>query len=128
MNLEDFVGNRLSEEEKKYRLKELNKLIEENEIDEEMLPYLDVMNSIDGVVSTQCCCGHNNKELKAYIDFRCSAEPEIVIDLILRPIEDKFGCNIQLMTEHNRLRYCIWMNNAEWEDEMKYLIQLLGGL
>jgi hypothetical protein len=124
-----FKGNKLTEREKCFRVKELKKLIEENEIDSEMIPYLSRINDIDSVVTTQCCYGHNgDNNRKAHIDFRCSYDIETLIDKVLRPLEDKFGCNIQILTEQNRLRYCIWMDNNNWQDQLEYLIELLKDL
>ena len=129
MKLSDFEGNYLSSEEKIYRLIELEKEIKEGEVDEEMIPYIDLLNSNKYCVTTQCCYGHNGDNNRiAHIDFRSTLSIECVIDNILRPMENKFGCNIQLLTEQDRLRYCIWMDNSNWQDQMRHLIYLFDSI
>lgn len=131
-NLEDFKGNKLTPKEKEYRLKYLKKELAEGRIDKEMIPYLEKINKFSFLVTTQSCCGHNedSKEGRhAHIDFRSSLPPEEVIDRILKPLEEKFcpEITIQLYGLHaNRLRYCIWLKNELWKEEMDYLIEILG--
>jgi hypothetical protein len=127
--LENFKGNKLSKEEKVYRLKLLKESVKENDVDKEMIPFLDKINNIEYFVTTQCCCGHNGDNNRIpHIDFRSTFCTDTVIDYILRPMEDKFGCNIQIFTEQNRLRYCIWMDNSNWKEQMLFLINLIYNL
>lgn len=130
-SLEKFTGNILTKEEKEVRLKQLKEMIRENDVDKEFIPYLNKINSYDFICTTQCCMGHNgNNNRCAYLDFRSGLSERDTIDKLLRPMEDKYSnldshLSIQLYTECNKLRYCLWLNNKIWEEQIKYFIKLL---
>jgi len=108
MTLEKFKGNVLTEEEKIYRLKQLEKVCEVGEVDKEFLPFLFIIN-LYPVVTTQCCCGHKGKE-KPHVDFRSSFSVEDTINKIIRPLHELHpGITVELFTECERLRYCLWL-------------------
>lgn len=52
----------LTADTKKRELRYLKDEIDKNHIDKRMLPYLKVVNKIDGVVSNHCCSGHTKRE------------------------------------------------------------------
>jgi len=120
-----FKGNILTAEEKEYRLMKLYKNVEE--IDEEIFPYLVKINKFPFIVTTQSCCGHKGLSgRQAHIDFRCALTEKDTIDLFLRPMSNKFEkINIELMLEANRLRYCLWLDNNKWREQLNYFIDLL---
>ena len=132
MNLGDFKGNYLSEEEKEYRIKILKEELEKGDIYQEMVPYLHRLNAFDILMTCQCCTGHgeNPREggRKAHIDLRCMIEIDQVMDKVLRPIYNEHGISITLALEEERLRYVIWFNNESYREEMEYLIELFNKL
>lgn len=124
--LEDFVGNQMTSEEKSYRLNQMEKEIEDNNIDIEFIPYLNAINKYDFIMTTQCCTGHEGFDnLRAHVDFRSSLPTDFVIDRLLRLMEDKYNISISLMTESKRLRYVMWLDNNNWRNEINYFISLL---
>ena len=134
MSLENFTGNLLSQEEKKYRIKQLYELnIKEfKDLDMEFLPYLGRMNAFRFICTTQCCDGRKEgQDGRAHFDFRCSNPPEWVINNLLKPLDKKFGgIHISLYGLHgDRLRYCIWIATKEyehtWREPVEYFIRLL---
>lgn len=131
MNLECISkGNVLSEEERQYRLKMFNRFKNEGLIDKEFIPYLNIINSFPFICTTQCCTGHYENEKKgrkAHIDFRCKLTPNKVVDCIIRPVQENYPTvYFTLMTENNRLRYVLWLDNDNWKEEIEYLIKLLN--
>jgi len=128
--LGDFIGNLLTPEEKEYRTLSLETEIKEGEVDKYFIPYLRKINSFDFIVTTACCTGHVGGHLKkkAHFSFRSSLSLEKVVDLLLRPMEDKFDTEIQLMTECRRLRYILWLDRRRWRKEVEYFISLLEGI
>lgn len=129
MTLEKFKGNCFTPEEKEYRLQQLKKEILDGEVDEEMISYLEKINSYPFIVTTQSCCGHGEHSGRvAYIDFRSSLSPEEVINYLLKPLDKKFSPYIGFQLcglDCDRLRYCIWLHNEMWKEQLEYFIQLL---
>lgn len=123
--LSKFKGNRLTDEEKKFRVSELTRSIETGLIDEEFIPFLHQINALPFFVTTQCCTGHGEEGNTAHVDFRCSLPVEDVIDLILRPLESSLGLGVTLMLEEQRCRYVLWLDNASWEGQIKEVIKLM---
>ena len=129
-----FYGNLLTREEKELRLNLLQKEIDEGEVDEEIIPYLKKINSYPFIVTTQSCCGHNEDPIRgrrAHIDFRTSLSPEVVINCLLKPMDKKYSPHIgfQLLgLECDRLRYCMWLDNQNWREQLNYFIELLESL
>lgn len=134
MELEQFTGNLLTQEEKEYRIKQLYELhIKElKDLDMEFLPYLERINVFSFICTTQCCTGkHRPNDDDAHFDFRCSNPPEWVIDNLLKPLVEEFeGIHVSLYGLHNdRLRYCVWLRPKEygydWWDPVEYFISQL---
>ena len=125
-SLKEFEGNQcLTEEEKEYRLRQLEKELAEGSIDEEMWPYLSRLNAIDGVVTTQCCCGHNKKDLKPHIDIRISFGFIDLFDRVRRML-DMGEVSLQIMgAEMNMPRYCFWLSHDSWQETMEELCEVL---
>ncbi len=48
----------LTPAKKEKMLKDLDKCIKAGQVDREMIPYLKVINSFDGIMSQFCCAGH----------------------------------------------------------------------
>lgn len=125
--LDKFKGNILTSEEKEYRLMSPNGLYYNvAEIDEEIFPYLVKINGFPFIVTTQSCCGHkgeNNR--KAHIAFRCALTEKDTIDLLLRPMSNKFEIYVELILEEEGLRYCLRLDNNKWKEQLNYFIDLL---
>jgi len=120
----NFKGNILTTEEKEFRLKELEKECEAGEVDEEFLPFLFLIN-LYPVVTTQCCCGHNG-EKDPHVDFRSSFSEKDTIDKIIRPLETMHpGIKMVLLTECERLRYCLRLDKKDWKIQVGDFIEIL---
>jgi len=63
-----------------------------DDFDEEMIPYLEILNDIPGIVSCYSCAGHNRSEDdKGYILFYVSKEMfDILVDKIYPYLYNKF--------------------------------------
>jgi len=125
----------MTPQERRLRLESLKEEIQMGYVDEEMIPYLERINRHKFIVTTQSCCGHGEDPEKggrrAHIDFRTSLDPETVIDRILKPLDRKFSpkLSFSLYGLHcDRLRYCIWLDNREWREQLEFFIQLLDEL
>ena len=138
-DLSEFVGNRLTQAERYYRLGGLHyERSHYNEIDIPMLFYLDRINVYPWIVTTQCCWGHNEDSesgRRAHVDFRCAWSADDVVDLVLRPFQEindsgleNVGGNlsVDLMTECKRLRYCLWLDNVSWREQLEAFIGVLA--
>lgn len=135
MDLRDFRGNILTQEEKAYRLSHGYSLDAPEPIDKEIMPYLERINKFSFICTTQSCCGHNEDPKTgrhAHIDFRSALSEKDTIDKILRPFDSQIAhffnsvCSIQLALEADRLRYNIWLHNDKWKGELELFIQILG--
>jgi hypothetical protein len=123
-NIDDFRSNVMSVEEKVYRMNRLN--LNEDQIDKGFMPYLEKINEYDFIMTTQCCTGHGkDDDRKPHFDFRSGLSENKTINYIIRPLQEKFYVDVNLMTELDMLRYVIWMEDDEWEDVMKFFIELL---
>lgn len=131
-----FKGNVMGSMEKMLRLKVLRYLIRmgkavSDPLDEEFIPYLCVMNQFS-IMTTQCCTGHNENPKtgrRAYFSFRSVLSIEDTIDFLLRPLQDKYvEIDISLCTECNQLRYCIWLSNKKWKEQVEFFMGLLTEL
>jgi len=125
-------GNILTERERKYRLYRLEQETKPDSpepIDAEILPYLKRINRFPFLVTTQSCCGHGEDPRtgrKAHIDFRSALSVENTINKIIRPFSDKWiNSEVSLMTESERLRYVLWLDNKEWEKQLDSFIEIL---
>jgi len=127
-DLDDFRGDTFSPEERKYRLLQLESEIKANNVDPEFIPYLKKINESYFFVTTQCCTGHGPADdRQAHLDFRSALKPKIVIDRILKPLDQKYsGISVNLYGLYcDRLRYCIWMPDEKWEEIVNYFIKLI---
>lgn len=125
--LDGFRGNILGAEEKLIRMDLLAHEIARGDIDLPFIPYLHRLNQYC-VMTTQCCDGRvkGRRRKRAYLDFRSMMPVEVTVNHMLRPIENRFPeCSFSIYTEAKRLRYCIWMDNKEWEEVMEYFLNLL---
>lgn len=131
IELESFKGNILTKEEREYRLIGFHREIISGDIDKELVLYLKKINFFPFIVTTQSCFGHSTRHYdrkfkRAHFDFRSMLSETDTINLLLRPMCDKFeSIWIELMLECNRLRYCLWLDNNKWEQQFKYFIRLL---
>ena len=94
-------GNCLTYREKVIRSVLLEREIEEGEIDKSCIPYLNRINKIKFIMTTQCCCGHGEKPSKgrrAHIDFRSALSESDTINHILRPFDKKFGIKCKIIS------------------------------
>ena len=128
VTLENFKGNILTKKERDYRLSGFHKEIISKDIDGELVPYLEKINTFPFIVTTQSCCGHfGNNHRRAHFDFRSMLGEADTINLLLRPVCDKFDATwVELMLEGDRLRYCLWLDNDKWRQQFKYFIYLLN--
>jgi len=133
MGLEEFKGNILTGEEKQYRLKTYYEEKKEGYIDKAITPFLEMINEFPFIMTTQSCCGHGEDiecpehGRRAHIDFRCMLSVEDTIDKILRPFTEKHyhSVSCQLMMECDRLRYCLWIDNDRWKQQLADLLDIL---
>lgn len=125
MSLNQFKGNFfLTEQEKEYRLKKLEQELIEGGIDNKMIPFLEKINKVPWIVTTQCCTGHSNKDLTPHIDFRTSNSFKFIWDM-LYPYLSQYDFDLQVTgTDLNMPRYCIWMTHKNWEDFMNIFSSL----
>jgi len=128
--LDQFVGNILTKEEKKYRMDRLKKTIADDDfdmsIDRNLVDYLSEINKFQFLVTTQSCCGHNgNNDRRAHFDFRCMLSEKDTIDFLLRPMAELEGVTVELMLETNKCRYCLWLDNKRWKEQLTFFISLL---
>ena len=135
--MKNFKGNLLTQEEKADWLKQLYEFETKPDpdrpwrthIDKEFMPYLERINAVPFVCTTQCCTGHEKQD--AFFRFRCSKSPEWVIDNLLKPLEQKFHClGFSLMElGRDRLTYRVWIVRedckCEWWEPVEYFINLL---
>lgn len=124
-----LMGNRLTMQEKEYRLNKLQEEIGKGWVDEEIIPFLERINAFPFIVTTQSCCGHNEDPATgrhAHIDFRCTLTEQDTIDKILRPFSNNWiNSDVTLMLEANRVRYVIWLDNKEWTEQLESFIEVL---
>ena len=108
--------------EKKYRLKKLAQAIEEGEVDEEMIPYLERLNRIVYVVTTQCCCGHGGKK-RPHVDLRTTLGMGKTL-AILHAIDPDESISLEVMgwSDPYLPRYCFWLPREGWEEMLDKLI------
>ena len=128
--LDQFVGNILTRKEKKYRMVRLKQTIADDNfdmrIDRELIPFLEKINSFPFIVTTQSCCGHGKKtDQKAHFDFRSMLSEKDTIDFLLRPMAELEGITIELMLETNKCRYCLWLDNERWKEQIEAFVSLL---
>lgn len=123
-------GNRFSAKEKHCRIKQLKKEISRGWVDKELIPYLEKINKFPFVVTTQSCCGHDEKDgRRAHIDFRSALSEADTINKILRPLEFKRNppdIAMQIMIEPYGIRYCLWFQNNRWRDSLEDFIKVLN--
>jgi len=128
--LDQFVGNILTKEEKEYRMVRLKKTIADGKfdmpIDRDLIDYLSEINKFQFLVTTQSCCGHNgDNDGRAHFDFLCMLSEKDTIDFLLRPMAELEGITIELMLETNKCRYCLWLDNEKWKEQIETFISLL---
>ena len=114
----------LTKKEKLYRLKELSELIFNNEIDKEMIQFLDELNINPHICTTQCCSGHRNG--KAHVSIRTDYKFEDLWKRIA-PIMHNYNdtpISVQLMQDFGIPRYTFWFVD-KWEYSIKILIDAL---
>jgi len=130
-DLDQFRGHLLTNEEKEYRLQGLANEIESGEVDEEMIPYLEKINSYPFIVTTQSCTGHGEDRgtgRQAHVDFRCALPIHMVMDDLLMPMDEQFSPQIFFTLMglwSDRLRYVMDFDNDTWEEQLSYFIDLL---
>lgn len=126
-----YKGNRLTKRERNYRLKKLEKEIQEGLVDQEIIPYLERINKFPFLITTQSCCGHKDKRKtgsKAHIDFRSALSERDTINKILRPLDakrDPPDIAVQIMIETYGVRYCLWLRNDKWEEQIEDFLKVL---
>jgi len=124
-------GNILTPEEKEIRLKRLREEIRKGKVDKEMIPYLKRINRLSFICTTQSCSGHNEDPKKgrwAHIDFRSALNESETIRKILQPLEAKRehpDIAYEIMIERYGIRYCLWLDNKKWREQMEDLISVL---
>lgn len=130
--IDKFTGNVLSAEEKAYRMERLERTIADDdfdiEIDRRLLPYLRAINEFPFIMTTQSCWGHYGDDgRKAHVDFRSALSEKDTINLLLRPLTDRFyNVTVHLYMEASKLRYCLWLESENWRAPLDYFLQLLA--
>jgi len=122
--LKEFQGNTCNEKEKNIRANKLTISTLANSSQDEFRDYLIELSKYC-IVPVECE-GYSKKRMP--INFRSMISIEDTITKIIRPFEEQFHNDIQIFTENNRLRYCIWLHRDAWESEIKYLIELVRGI
>ena len=73
--------------------------------------------------------GHNgDNNRRAHLDFRSALPMEETVLHLIKPLQDKHYTDCYINTECERVRYCLWMENHNWEEQVEYTISLLNGL
>ena len=127
VDLSHFEGNiHLTPEEKRFRIDEYQKLLDVGEIDEEMIQYLNELNNIENVCTTQSCCGHGEDDSRIpHVDIRIGYKFDsffMAISELLREEDVK----LQIMGEEmNMPRFCFWFNSKSWKSAVESLIKCL---
>jgi hypothetical protein len=133
MSLADYQGNmKLSPGEKMCRMRGLQRSTLEGEIDKEFIPYLEKLNKLPFVCTTQCCTGHEpDSENTCHIDFRTSLDFEEVFR-VTAPIVDDVELNVHLQVMGQEMmmpRYCFWIYSSKhWKEAVEKLIEALEGV
>jgi len=131
----------LKKKEKSALLKELGKEISRGNIDSGIVPYLRILNKMDGVCTLFCCTGHLHPE-----DSMMTEEGYIVLRLNKQRFDFiahnawKLGEKLKDSITEFCLDYCPWAANEEYKprviirwkigkcsDILNFLIKLFSG-
>lgn len=126
----------LTPEEKLYELFIIERLLESEEIDEDIIPFMKKINSFPFIVTTQSCSGHNNKKNKyekkygkdGYLELRFSLIPTDIINFFLRPLDKKFAGDLLLQIIFQwkgKTCYVLRFHNKNRERILTYFVFLL---
>ena len=122
--LEDFVGSiMLTDTEKKCRLGQLDLDKEDGHVDEQCVPFLDRLNALHGVVSTECCWGHGpDDDRRPHLDIRFGYEFGQLFCLV-QPYMEAFDGDVRVLGwEVMMPRFCFWMSDETWSNEFGCLV------
>jgi len=132
ITIDDFKGNRYSEEERKYRLEKLQMEIDLEEVDVEIIPFLETINNFNIILTIQSCCGHDGvNNARAYLDFRSRLNAEHTVDMILKPLQKKYVHELYISfmgLEDDKLRYHLRLDNKIWRGQLGFLIAILNNI
>jgi len=119
--IDKFKGNLfLTKHEKVYRLVELKKSIESNQIDKDCINFLYKFNRINWLCTTQCCSGHDGLKTP-YIDIRISLPFEKFFTKC-KEISHNFSIQI-LCLEELMPSFCFWFDqNLTWQEGSNILL------
>lgn len=133
----------LTAPEKEYVLKQLEEELARGWVDEEIIPYLEELNQIQGVVTTQSCAGHDDGRV-GYISIRLSERMNELflrhIDYLFKPerslyqylagVEQHWECFKSGITgeEVARPRWVFWFEPESRDEFLKGLSRFLFGL
>ncbi len=128
-DLSQFRGQHyLGTAEKAYRMEEAARLYEEGWIDKEMWPYLERLNAIPYVCTTQSCCGHDGDPLREpHVDIRIGATFDDFFAR-LKPLEDAEHAEVYIWImgwEMMMPRFCFWFKHDSWRESIELLIRCL---
>jgi len=131
MGLDRFHGRfYLQKDEALYRERQLSRSLQEEAIDEEMVPYLASLNALPHVMTVQCCTGHGPEdERKPHIDIRTSLSFKELFKAVVPLMDrDDWVVSLQVMGwEMGMPRYCFWLDDEHWEAQTALLTECLMG-
>jgi len=111
-----------------YKQEILQNLAEEialNKVDKEFIPYLELINDIDGVVTSYCCIGHDNGESYLMIYFSQDFYQKIIFEVLPYIWErcykkDWFGLQILLNYQNGFARICFLWQSYYFKEFMDF--------
>jgi len=124
-----FYGRTLLEpDEKKCRMKELIQEIDNREVDEEMIPYLQQLNRIPHVMTTQSGLGHDSLP---YVELRWGLPFDQLFErvqpLLVPFSKDAVDVIMEIVGwEMAMPKFRFWMNHNNWRRYIEILIGCLS--
>lgn len=121
----------LTLDEKKEKLNNMYNELKDKDLDLAFLPYLEKINQLSGICTTQSCTGHRNRESKeGYISLRFDYKThELFMDEIFRLLKIAEIFNIQehfeIFGKKVRQRTVIEFKYYRWRKTIEKIIKIL---
>lgn len=118
----------LTDTEKQEKLLCLRQEIEDKDLDLSFIPYLNRLNDIPDVCTTQCCTGHNKKP--GYLSLRFSFHMEAyfkyhaIQDILELPEVQMVEENYEIFSGLLRQRTVIWFGHENWKETVEKIIKI----
>lgn len=106
--MEEFRGRTwLQGDEKSYRMSKLAEALVDREVDPEMVEVLERFNAVGWLCTTQCCCGHGEKQ--PHVDLRVGLSFEELWRRTCAWIEERDATLMVCGSEMGMPRFCFWL-------------------